>query len=189
MSDHIAHFTYEFTHHGIRITGYHGPRSQSRVIVPAIIEGQPVTEIGEGVFYAAEHIQTVELPWTLKVIGRQAFRDCTGLKRINIPEGVQIINDSAFKICPELTSVVLPQSLRVMGHEAFMGCLKLKRVTFRSRETEINPAAFFAHNALTFICFPNSSAWEFQEQFESEFPIQRIPFEDSTPSNQDYYLN
>ena len=175
----LQHFEFEMNHDGLRITRYTGPDSITKVVVPAIIDGQSVTEIGEWAFYQKVGIQSVELPWTLKVIGEEAFRDCFNLRRINIPEGLTAILHAGFKMCIRLKPLVLPQSLERIGEEAFLGCEKLNRVEFRSKTTEIHPFAFGHHPELTFVCFEYSTAWRYKEYLEPDHPIHREPFPDS----------
>ena len=47
-----------------------------------------------------------------------AFASCKQLKEINIPEGLQYIDDFAFLYCG-LTSVTIPKSVTHIGYEAF----------------------------------------------------------------------
>ena len=51
-------------------------------------------------------------------LGEEAFRDCTSLTSVVIPEGVTEIGFGAFDNC-NLTSVVVPKSVRKIGHEVF----------------------------------------------------------------------
>ncbi len=75
--------------------------------------------------------ETVEIPGDIGVYGvsrtppggsdswYSAFNGNKTLKRIVIPEGVVIIQDSAFKDCSKLSSVSLPESLRIIKNHAF----------------------------------------------------------------------
>ena len=50
--------------------------------------------------------------------------------KVVIPEGVEIIKQSAFKSCKSITSIVFPDSLRTIEREAFAGCSNLQHVDF-----------------------------------------------------------
>ena len=48
-----------------------------------------------------------------------AFKSCTGLTSIHIPEGVVNINEEAFKGCAGLISVIIPDSVTAIDSETF----------------------------------------------------------------------
>ena len=54
-------------------------------------------------------------------IGWNAFRDCSKLTSVTIPESVKSIGDSAFWGCSSLTSVAIPNSVTSIGDAAFRG--------------------------------------------------------------------
>ena len=45
-----------------------------------------------------------------------------------IPEGVTAIAPLAFKNCSQLESIVIPNSVRHIGHHAFEGCTAIKEI-------------------------------------------------------------
>ena len=61
-------------------------------------------------------------------IGEYAFRDCSGLKSIEIPNSVTSIGSSAFSGCSELKSVTIGNSVTSIGSAAFYRCSGLKEV-------------------------------------------------------------
>ena len=64
-----------------------------------------------------------------KVRRHQAFRDCTSLTSIVIPEGVTKIGDFAFLRCTALTSIVIPKSVTTIGQGVFNFCSNLQEIT------------------------------------------------------------
>ena len=58
-------------------------------------------------------------------ISEKAFKDCTGLTSITIPNRVKSIGNSAFKGCSNLTSITIPDKVKSIGNRAFEGCTRL----------------------------------------------------------------
>ena len=94
------------------ISNYVG--KDTEIVVPAEIDGYPVTAIG-GSAFASKNVHKVTLPNTIKVIGPNAFSNCQNLKEINIPNSVTYISDFAFNECITLDGVILPDSLEYLG--------------------------------------------------------------------------
>lgn len=59
------------------------------------------------------------------VIDYNAFKGCTRLTRVTIPNSVIIIDNQAFYGCTALTSVTIPDSVKIIGGCAFGGCTAL----------------------------------------------------------------
>ncbi len=81
----------------IIITGYTG--SDTKVVIPIMMNDLPVTEIGES-----------------------TFSGCSSLTEIVIPEGVTKIGERAFSLCRSLTEIKIPESVTEIGESAFEGC-------------------------------------------------------------------
>lgn len=78
-----------------------------------------VTGLGNG-----DHgltMDTIELPQSVKRIGKQAFRAC-GLRNIILPDDITTLEEETFLNCQQLESVTLPTNLRKMEYSAFEGC-------------------------------------------------------------------
>ena len=56
----------------------------------------------------------------------KAFENCTSLKEILLPEGVEEIPDKAFFRCHSLQKVHFPSTLKRIGKEAFAFCQSLE---------------------------------------------------------------
>lgn len=76
------------------------------------------------------------------------FRACFGpsnnisLEEIVLPEGYEVINQSAFKNLPNLSSVVLPNTLTTIKDNAFEECAKLKVMVFPESLTMLGDKVF-----------------------------------------------
>ena len=63
---------------------------------------------------------------TPREIGESAFRFCTSLERIDIPERIEYVGDFAFSDCTDLKEIVLPATVNEIGECAFNNCSRLK---------------------------------------------------------------
>ena len=58
----------------------------------------------------------------MKWIGGEAFKDCTSLVSVTIPNGVTEIGRWAFNGCVNLTSITIPNSVTKIENAAFYDC-------------------------------------------------------------------
>ena len=91
---------------------------------------------------------------SLTTIGDNAFRECTALTSVTIPEGVQHIGYWAF--CESgLTSITLPEGITNFCNAVFAGCRSLTSVEWPSDMTEIADYTFYQCSSLTSIHIPD----------------------------------
>jgi hypothetical protein len=61
--------------------------------------------------------------YTVTLINDEAFKNCTGLSSLTIPNTITIIGSKAFKNCTGLTgSLTIPNSVTEIGYDAFWNC-------------------------------------------------------------------
>ena len=76
-----------------------------------------VTGIGTSAFRKCTSLTSIIIPETVDTIGIYAFYNCSSLTSVNIPESVDSICNSAFCKCSSLTNLTLPVSARFTTHE------------------------------------------------------------------------
>ena len=82
--------------------------------------GHNVTEIGDYAFRACTKLVTITLPDKVTSIGDSAFADCSGLTEIILPNGLTTIERFAFSNSG-LTQIIIPVSMTTVGEYAFYG--------------------------------------------------------------------
>ena len=115
-----------------------------------------VTEIGESAFRESMclFLRSVEIPGSVKKIGRGAFEECCNLTTIELPEGVETIEPFTFRRCVNLKRVGLPNSLKTIGGGAFAGCTALEKIRIPDGVTEIGIGAFLGCSSLVDVELP-----------------------------------
>ena len=94
-----------------------------------------VVNIPDSVYYDGGYYPVVG-------IGYQAFKDCTGLTAVTIPEGVTMLLNESFAGCTSLTNITLPSTLTSIYNNAFVGCANLSTITCMNP----NPRSFSSNN-------------------------------------------
>ena len=121
----------------------------------------------------------VVIPDTVNVIGIEAFKGLTGLKRITIPNSVTSIGESAFAFCTGLTSITIPNSVNKIGSRVFESCTGLTSITIPNSVTEIPGMTFHECTGLTSIIIPDSVTYIGVFAFEGCTGLTSITIPDS----------
>jgi|GEM_PF-4794482 len=87
-----------------------------------------------------EQIKTVNVGYSVKSIGAAAFKDCTALESVILPDGLLDIGSEAFNNCRVLPKLDLPGELQSVGEAAFEDCRALTGLLFPDGLEDI-PAA------------------------------------------------
>ena len=175
-----AQFTYTTNHSTITITGYTG--AGGAVLVTNIINGLPVTSIGDNAFKAKTNLTSVTIPNSVTSIGADAFDGCSGLNSVTFGTNITSIGEGAFFSCRNLTNLVFPASVTSLGGDMFYGthltsvivpaavtnigdqtfsdCAYLTNITVEAQNSAYSSLAgvLFDHNQTTLIQFPGGKA-------------------------------
>lgn len=110
----------------------------------------------------------INLPNTIKQIGKQAFLSCTNLVTFAIPYQVKVIDVATFMNCTALTdisymnengdSTKINNTITAINENAFTGCRRLSSFTMPNTLTYIGRSAFKGCVYLTRVILPSASS-------------------------------
>ena len=105
-------------------------------------------------FKSCSSLKNINIPEGVTSIGNSAFTSCSSLTNINIPEGVTSIGNSAFYMCSSLTNVNIPKGVTSIGSSAFYMCSSLTNINIPEGVTSIGNSAFNSCYSLTSVNIP-----------------------------------
>ncbi len=144
------------------------------------------TEIlGNYAFRNCTALETVVLPESLKEINWYTFA-LTALKEVVLPDGVTNIGMGAFKECTALENVELSESLAALSSDAFYGCTSLKTIKIPANVVFFSNVAdnYFGGcdlEQLTIYCKPDSPAEAFAIENNIKYEYYDVEVVDDTP--------
>ena len=158
---------YEVYEDHVEITDYYGDATV--LVIPAQIEGLPVTVIADYAFSWSEHLTRISIPASVTSIGEEAFPASENLTGIHVDQnnpnyssdnhGV-LFNKAKTTLIQAPGAIsetyTIPSSVSIIGNYAFCGCTSLSGVVIPDGVTCIGDWAFCACHALTDIDIPVS---------------------------------
>lgn len=110
--------------------------------IPQTYNGKPVVVIQNSAFKDCSSLTSILIPNSIKSIGINAFENCSNITEITIPEGVTLIGNNTFKGCVKLASASFSTSIESFGANAFAGCTSLTSIVLPKNIQEIGANAF-----------------------------------------------
>jgi hypothetical protein len=185
---------YEIQGDAVTITGC-AEDASGELIIPAIIEGKPVTSVGTKAFYDCISLKSITIPDSVTSIGDRAFGGCTSMTKIEVGvENVNYANVSGVLFNKDKTllhaypagkagaNYVIPDSVNSIGNSAFDNCTSLKSITIPDSVTSIGEVAFYNSKSLTSITIGNGVTSIGHGAFISCTSLTSITFPDSVTS-------
>lgn len=147
------------------ITGVKMGKDPEEIVIPAEIEGIPVTTIAENAFRQYEHYNYTSLimPDSITTINNYAFLENKTLKKVVLSAGLSDVKHMTFSGCTNLEEVVIPYGVKTLGALMFSDCPRLKHVEIPDSVASIGRNAFSNCDALEQITIPagvTSFGWE-----------------------------
>lgn len=118
----------------------------SDLAIDSIVIPSSVEVISSSAFRGCDKLTYIEFqePDSTLMIYPYAFRNCTSLKELVLPDNIEFINDNGqFENCTNLRTVTLPSTLRIIPKDLFYGCTSLTTVNLPDGLTRIDENAFY----------------------------------------------
>lgn len=115
-----------------------------------------VTSISRNAFRYCTNITLVTIPNSIISIGSWAFMGCSSLTSVSIPNSVTSIGQGAFDSCSRMTTINIPNGLNRIPGSIFRDCSSLTSVTIPEGVTTIGGEAFMNCTNLKSISIPRS---------------------------------
>ena len=113
------------------------------ITIPTDFGRFPVTAIGDDAFRGCSALKKVTIPQSVTSIGDSAFAGCRNLDSLTINDAATSIGNRAFTECPLTTTLSLGKKITTIGDEAFYDCRGLTSVTIPPSVTSIGKKAFY----------------------------------------------
>lgn len=162
-----AEFVYTVSEDGYAsIDGYSGDRATLKIPDKVGENGEyTVKYISTDAFTNNTELKRVIIPDTVEVIGKYAFSGCENLKTVELSEGLTEIGFGAFFKCSSLKNIDLPESLEKIGDSAFEDAKRLKELKIPENCVNIGTDAFLGCENLVLDCTENKVAEEIARKY------------------------
>lgn len=106
--------------------------------IPSSIKGIFVKSIENEAFKDCTYLKSITIPNSIVFIGDSSFENCCSLSSFVIPENIVSIEDYSFKGCSSLSSMIIPETVKTIGNGAFSDCSMLTQITILGILTHID---------------------------------------------------
>ena len=126
----------------------------------------------------------------LDEIPEGTFENCTSLRSVQLPEGLQRIHNHAFQTCTSLSGIQFPSSLQVINYEAFRDCTSLRSIDLSGCPDfgTIEGYAFSGCSSLESANLPKSLNWIHERAFQDCRRLANLTVEAQQPADLGEYV-
>ncbi len=128
------------------------------IVIPAIFDGIEVDAIARNAFKNYTKLKTVEIPDSVTSINDYAFYGCTSIESIELHEALDTIAQYAFTNCTSLSSINIPSAVTAINKNTFAGCTSLLFPTLPDALSKIDTSAFMGCASFDKVTLPMNVA-------------------------------
>ncbi len=172
-------------------TSYYSNEYSGNVVIPESVDyggnTYSVTSIGESAFRDCSNLTSVTIPNSVSHIGSFAFDNTAWYK--NQPDGLVYAGKVVYKYKGEMptnTAITLEDGTLGIAEEAFRDCSSLTSVTIPNSVTSIGSSAFMDCSGLTSVTIPNSVTSIGHSTFRGCSSLTSVTIGNSVTSIDDY---
>lgn len=116
----------DYANNSVKNTPWYLNRNATPGLVIEFEDSEDVhfTIIPENMFNECVSIVSVQLPDTLSIIQKSAFR-YTSLREVILPSSVEYLGDAAFAYCQSLSTIIIGDNVSYVGKELFYNCTSM----------------------------------------------------------------
>lgn len=139
------------------------------------------TECGIGgyAFRNCTSLSSISLPNSVTSVGSCMCQNCYSLSSISIPSGLGSLGSNAFSACYSLKSVSLPPNLFDYGTYAFSSCCSLESISLPRSVNIIGGNSFAGCSLLSSVTIPDSIAQIGNYAFSSCYSLKSVSMPNS----------
>ena len=117
--------------------------------------------------------EMIIVPKGVHTIGKEAFKACVSLKKVELPTGLQCIRAGAFKGCRKLEEVKLPDTVCEVGAYVFHRCHSLREISLPLSVRALEDCAFLYCDSLKEVRIPGVIVIK-KQAFVNDVRLERI---------------
>lgn len=136
---------YEIVDGEVTVLGLVDGAQLTELVIPAQIEGYPVTRIGDKAFANCSELTRVVLPDSVIKMGEEVFSWCVKLQEVTLSKQLMSIPRETFRGCEALLTIELPESVLSIEGDVFYQA-QLREIHFSSSLIYIADNAFEQQN-------------------------------------------
>lgn len=141
-----------------------------------------VKSIPAEAFKGCTTLKLIILPEQLTTIGDSAFEGCTELQEIRFNKAVTTIGKMTFSECEALSTIVLGENITTIGEGAFNKCSQLESIAIPDGVSHIGDYTFYSCASLVAVSLGNSIESIGDSAFENCSALAEITLPDSVKS-------
>lgn len=114
---------------------------------------------------------SINIPTGIETIEEDAFRECTALESVTLPKTLKKIEESAFMYCTSLSAIKIPEGVEKIPVRCFARCPQLTVVELPTTLQAILAEAFWGCKSLYDIMYAGTMAqWKQVKLGQNAFP-------------------
>ena len=152
--------------------------AEKTINIASEIGEKKVVYVGERSFYKNNHVETVNIPYTIGTIYTYAFKGCDNLKEVNFNcPNLSIIKPQAFSYCTGLDVIHLPENLTKLSSKVLSDCGTISEVYIPATAISIADDVFYNTVVEKIIFGGSKEKWDMVMELCKCTNVSQIPVE------------